>query len=98
MLRYFDRHCFKTVSILYSKLKEIVNLCKDWVSKTYSSKRDLQCLLGSLLYIFKCVKPARVFLNKILAVFCQNHNNTKILLSSDFFKDCLTHFSCHIMG
>ena len=51
----------KTISIPSEKLAEIVQLCGDWNSKTYCSKRDLQSLLGSLLYISKCVKHSRFF-------------------------------------
>ena len=54
----------RTISIPPEKLKEIVVLCKDWASKTYCSKKDLQSLIGSLLYITKCV--ARSFLNRML--------------------------------
>ena len=53
----------RTISIPHSKLQEIVKLCQSWASKTYCSKKDLQSLLGSLLYITKCVTPARYFLN-----------------------------------
>ena len=51
----------RTLSIPDQKLAEIVDICKSWVSKTYCSKRQLQSLLGSLLYISKCVKPAHFF-------------------------------------
>ena len=51
----------KTISIPGLKLQEIINTCKNWASKTYCSKNELQSLLGLLLYITKCVKPARFF-------------------------------------
>ena len=41
----------KTVSIPQEKLAEITQLCKQWTTKTYCGKRDLQSLLGSLLYV-----------------------------------------------
>ena len=56
----------RTISIPPTKLQEITNMCKNWVTKTFCSKTHLQSLLGSLLYITKCVKPARIFLNRIL--------------------------------
>ena len=51
----------RTISIPDQKLQEIKNTCHKWASKTYCSKTDLQSLLGLLLYITKCVKPARFF-------------------------------------
>ena len=56
----------KTIAIPANKLQEITAICNNWTTRTYCSKRDLQSLLGSLLYITKCVKPARSFLNRML--------------------------------
>ena len=36
-------------------------------SKSRAYKRELQSIIGSLLYIHKCVRPARLFVNRILA-------------------------------
>ena len=82
----------RTLSIPHKKLQEIASLCKSWVQKTYCSKKALQSLLGSLLYITKCVKPARIFLNRMLALLRDNHNVQKILLNQAFFQD-LTWFN-----
>ena len=62
-------------------------MCKNWANKTYCSKTDLQSLLGSLLYITKCVNPARVFLNRMLHLLRSMTNMTKILPTPEFFKN-----------
>ena len=62
----------RTISIPHSKLQEIVKLCQTWASKTYGRKRYLQSLLGSLLYITKCVAPARYFLNQMIELLRLN--------------------------
>ena len=62
-------------------------MCKNWATKTYCSKNQLQSLLGSLLYITKCVKPDRIFLNRILQLLRENIDNTKIILTTEFLKD-----------
>ena len=77
----------KTLSIPPDKLSQINAMCKDWNDKTYCSKKDLQSLLGSLLYTTKCVKSARYFLNRMLQVLRNNHTNSKILLTAEFKKD-----------
>ena len=69
------------ISIPTDKLQQIKNICSSWSSKTYCSKRDLQSLLGSLLYITKCIKPARYLLNRMLALLAQNVNHGKKLLN-----------------
>ena len=77
----------RTISIPPKKLQAIVNMCRNWATKTYCSKNQLQSLLGSLLYITKCVKPARIFLNRKLQFLRENVDNTKIILTTEFFKD-----------
>ena len=77
----------RTISVPPKKLQDISTMCKIWTTKTYCSKNQLQSLLGSLLYITKCVKPARIFLNRILQLLRENFNNTKIILNSEFFRD-----------
>ena len=57
----------RTMSVPPEKLASIADICHTWESKVTCSKRQLQSLLGSLLFISKCVKPARVFLNRMLA-------------------------------
>ena len=52
-----------TGSIAPLKMQEIIQIGKVSDDKTSCSKRELQPLLGKLLYISKCVKASRVFLN-----------------------------------
>ena len=77
----------QTISIPEDNLQQIKNICSSWSSKTYCSKCDLQSLLSSLLYVSKCIKPARYFLNRMLALLKQNVNHRKILLNQQFFAD-----------
>ena len=82
---HFDR--FPTISIPPQKLTQFVELCSIWGNKTYCSKQDLQFLLGHLLYIAKCVRPARIFQNRMLQMLRDNAHKTKILLNDQFFRD-----------
>ena len=77
----------KTVSIPADKLQEIIQLCAYWTTKTYCSKQDLQSLLGSLLYVTRCVKHSRYFLNRMLQMLRNNVQSRKILITPDFRKD-----------
>ena len=77
----------KTVSIPADKLQEIIQLCVRWTTKTYCSKQDLQSLLGSLLYVTRCVKHSRCFLNRMLQMFRNNVQSRKILITQDFRND-----------
>ena len=77
----------RTISIPEGKLAEIQKLCNSWKDKKSCTKNQLQSLLGSLLYITKCVRPARFFLNRMLQVLRDNHINKYIRLTEEFAKD-----------
>ena len=76
-----------TIAIPEVKLKEICKVCNTWSDKTIVTKSELQSLLGLLLYITKCVKPARFFLNCLLQLLRDNLDQTYIRLSPEFFRD-----------
>ena len=73
-----------TVAIPQNKMQRIVAMVQEWKSKKYCSKTQLQSLLGHLLYIDKCVKPSRFFLNRMLE---NNYDKVSITLTSDFRRD-----------
>ena len=77
----------QTISIPHEKLQEIVKLCCSWKNKKFCTKNQLQSLLGSLLYITKCVRPARFFLNRMLQLLRDNHTKNNIRLTEGFLKD-----------
>ena len=77
----------QTISIPDEKLKEIVDLCKQWGTKSTCTKTQLQSLLGSLLYITKCVRPVRFFFNRMLEVLRDGHAAKHIHLTNEFHRD-----------
>ena len=50
-------------------------------------QKQLQSPLGHLLYIHKCMKPARFFLNRMLEVIRNSHNAAYIKLNAAFYRD-----------
>ena len=70
-----------TISVPLEKLKEIRLACHDWLTKTHCSKRELQSLLRKLLYITKCVRASRFFLNRMLTTLRLAQNSTKYSLT-----------------
>ena len=65
----------RSISIPDNKLQEICTTCSVWSNKTIVTKNELQSLLGLLLYITKCVRPARYFLNRMLQLLRDSHND-----------------------
>ena len=76
-----------TVSIPPEKLQKIVHMVTDWKARHFCSKRQLQALLGNLLYVNKCVKASRVFLNRMLQLLRANYDKNSITLTHDFKRD-----------
>ena len=76
-----------TIAVPPEKMKKIRETCHGWVGRTKYTKNELQSLLGALLYISKCVKHARNFLNRMLSVLRDNYNSNVILLPSIFHLD-----------
>ena len=76
-----------TMSIDSEKLSSILTECMAIRNKKYLSRTAFQSLLGKLLYIHKCVRPARTFINRMLALFRANPGAKRIFLTTDFHKD-----------
>ena len=79
------RQC--TVSIPEEKMRRIVDMVDAWTTKGVCTKRELQYLLGNLLYVHKCVAPARMFLNRMLELLRSNYDASVINLTQDFKRD-----------
>ena len=75
------------VSITTEKVQDILRTCNMWRTKTSCSKRELQSLLGKLLYITKCVKSSRFFLNRMLELLRNSGKNDLITLTAEFHRD-----------
>ena len=77
----------RTISIPAEKLNGINCMVYKWLDTKICSKRNLQSLLGNLLYVAKCVKPARTFLNRMLQLLRDNYDKARIKLTHEFRRD-----------
>ena len=76
-----------TISVPEEKLQDSQITCRQWKGRNHCNKRDLQSLLGKLLYITKCVRSSRPFLNRMLQVLRQADKHTKVVLTEEFHRD-----------
>ena len=79
----------RTFSIAPEKIADIMRECVLMFLRDRFTKRELQSLLGKLLYISHCVTGSRRFLNHILATLCENHSSNGILSNDNFQCDLL---------
>ena len=76
-----------TLAIDQKKIEAIYQECCLTLELKYLNRQKFQSLLGKLLYIHKCVDPARIFVNRILHLFRSSPGKRRIKLSPDFFLD-----------
>ena len=76
-----------TLSVPSEKLSEIKNTLSNWQIRNTCTKNQLQSLLGSLLFITKCVKHSRFFLNHLLDTLRSHNKDNIITLDSEAHKD-----------
>ena len=77
----------RMLSIPPEKMQDITQAVRHWLGKDVASKRQLQSILGLLLYVHKCVKPARIFLNRMSDLLRTSYGCQKIKLTPDFKRD-----------
>ena len=76
-----------TVEIPAEKLQQINVTVHQWMGKDVVTKGELQSILGLLLYVHKCVRLAKFFLNRMLEVLRNSHSTQKITLTSELKRD-----------
>ena len=55
-----------TLSVPRDKLRQVVQYATHFMNRRSISRKDLQSVLGRLLYIAKCIRPARLFVSRLL--------------------------------
>ena len=73
-----------TISVPEDKLQRIRHMVDAWGNRHFCSIRQLQILLGHLMYIQKCVKPSCYFVNRILELLRNNYDAQAVFLIAYF--------------
>jgi hypothetical protein len=82
------------LQIPFIKLQETLSLAKYYLSKKFISKHQLQALIGSLMFLHKAIKPARIFVNRILALLRKMGTATKIAIDEGTKQDLRWFIAC----
>ena len=75
-----------TLSIPHHKLKEILTKCECTFHSNVTTVKELQLVIGSLMFTCKCVRPSRFFVNHLLNTL-RSANTSKIKVNEDIRKD-----------
>ena len=76
-----------TLTIPDEKIQKIKTMCYNWMFKSKATRNQLQKLVGNLLYLHKCIPPARLFTNCILSVLRNAPVSGTVKLNVAFYKD-----------
>ena len=74
------------LSIPHQKLKAILDKCERTVCSTVITVKEPQSVIGSLMFIYKCVRPSRFFVNHLLNTL-RSANAPRIKVNEDVRKD-----------
>ena len=76
------------IEVTPDRMSSILAELHTWLSRAYATKREFQSLLGKLSFVSKCVRPARVFVNRLLVAVRNNlPNSARITVSGDIKRD-----------
>ena len=84
----------QTLSIPEEKLREILHKCQEILDFRWVSKTKFQSLLGSLMFIHKCVRPTRIFTNRLLQ--CLREAKDKRVYITEQVKQDVRWFLCFL--
>jgi hypothetical protein len=82
------------ITIPKQKLLETISLCKFYFFKKFITKNQLQVLIGHLIFLHKAVKPARVFVNRILALLRKMGDAAKVAIDEGTKRDLQWFMAC----
>ena len=76
----------QVISIPTDKITDILKKCNEVITHKYTTKRKLQSLIGSIMYVHKCVKSSRFFTNRLLDAL-RRCNSNFITITKDIKRD-----------
>ena len=83
---WFDSWKF-TMEVDPAKLLKLEKELPDWLARQKASRKEVEQLIGFLGFVAKCVRPARVFLARMLDELRSMPLQGKVTLSPDFKQD-----------
>ncbi|KAI8492567.1 hypothetical protein Bbelb_296080 [Branchiostoma belcheri] len=70
------------------RLEEVGALVQSWLRKRKATKRELQSMIGKLVFVSHCVPPGRLFISRMLETLrALNRNHHRFRVSREFRLD-----------
>ena len=78
-----------TMSITDARLHEIGELVVDWLDKLTCTRNELEQLIGKLQFVSSCVRPARIFICRLLTFLCGMNRGVQYTIPLEVRRDLL---------
>lgn len=75
------------LSVPRKKLAEVLELCTVWMNRSRVNRKSLQSFVGKILHIVPCIRHARKFTTRMLAVLRAMNNKNWTTIGADFKAD-----------
>ena len=82
-----------TMEVTPERLLEIKGLTESWLSKELVTVKEVQSIIGKLNFVAKCVKPARIFIGRMLNFLREMPRKGTTRLTEEFKGDILWWFT-----
>ena len=80
----------QTLEVTPGRLVEVGNLINLWLTKRNRTKRQLQSLIGKLIFVSRCVFASRIFISRMLATLRGlEGQEDRFYISKEFRKDLI---------
>ena len=76
-----------TMEVTPDRLSEINALTITWLSKVSATVKEVQSIIGKLNFVAKCVKPARIFISRMLNFLREMPRKGKTKIPIEFLDD-----------
>ena len=76
-----------TMEVTPDRLVEISKLTRSWLDREYATVKDVQSIIGKLNFVAKCVKPARIFICRMLNFLRSMPKKGKTRIPAEFNED-----------
>ena len=82
---WFDSEAM-TMEVTPERLTEIKELSAGWLRKSHATVKEVQSIIGKVNFVAKCVRPARIFIGRMLNFLREMPKGKKKYRLTDEFK------------
>lgn len=78
-----------TISVTPDRLLELKQEIQSWKRKTYTTRKEMESIIGKLQFVCNCIRSGRLFLNRLLNFLRTMTRHRKYVLPQQAVKDVL---------